>query len=175
MQTRILWVMALCSVAAPLFAADELFLQEVSQRTEAEVAFAQLAATKGSTGHVRSFGDLTVGDLAPANAQLRAVALKSGVALPTYLTPEAKETQKKLESLSGSAFDLAYLESQSQTQAKTVRLLEEEIANGVNPFAIAWARNTLPMVKRHAEMVGALGKKPGEHDLEHAAGISGAR
>ena len=173
MRARMTWILTLSSLATPLLAADEPFFEEAARDGMAEVALGQLAATKGSSESLKAFGRLMVADHGAANVKLKAAAAKSGVQLPTDLSGEAQATHQKLQRLSGSAFDLAYSESQSQAHAKTLKLLEKEISSGTDPAAKAWASAALPTVKRHAEMIGGLGEPPGEHDLEHAVGTPG--
>jgi len=173
MRARIAWIVTLSSLAAPSFAADEAFLRDAAQGGLAEIALGQLAAAKGSTEEVKAFGRQMVDDHQAANAKLAAAAAKSGVALPTDAGGDARATQQQLQSLSGSAFDTAYTDSQAKAHTKMVELLKNEIANGTDAAAKAWARETLPTVERHVEMIGGLHEKPGEHSLEHALGTPG--
>jgi putative membrane protein len=167
------WIVTFCSLTAPSFAGDEAFYRDAAQGGMAEVALGQLAVTKGSTDSVKAFGKQMVEEHGAANAKLKAAAAKSGVTLPSDLAEDAQATQQKLESLSGKEFDLAYVESQSKAHAKTIALLEKEIASGSDPAAKAWADAALLTVKRHAELIGSLDATPGEHHLEHAVGTPG--
>src|SRR6187200_2352393 len=105
MRARIVWIVTLSSLTAPSFAADEVFFQNAAQAGMAEVALGQLAATKGSSNSVKTFGRRMVDEHGAANLKLKAAAAKSGVKLPIDLAADALATQKELESLSGSAFD----------------------------------------------------------------------
>jgi putative membrane protein len=173
MRARIAWIVTLSSLTAPSFAADEIFYHEAARGGMAEVALGRLAATKGSSDGVKAFGRQMVDEHGAATAELKVAAAKSGVELPTDLAEEAQVTQKKLESLSGKAFDLEYVESQRKAHVKKIALLEKEIASGTDPAAKAWAGKTLQAVKRHVELIGSLDTIPGEHHLEHAAGTRG--
>ncbi len=177
MRAPIAWIVTLSCLAAPSFAADEAFFQEAARGGMAEVALGQLGASKGSSEGVKAFGRQMVVEHGSANAKLQAAAAKSGVKLPTDLPADALATKQKLESLSGQAFDQAYVESQSQHHTSTIALLEKEIESGTDAAAKAWAREALPMVKRHAELVTGVDAKPGEqtgeHTLEHAVGTPG--
>lgn len=173
MRARIAWIVLVSSLSAPSFAADETFFHEAARGGMAEVALGQLAATKGSKDSVKSFGRLMADEHTAANGKLQAAAAKSGVTLPTDLPADAVATRSKLQSLSGGAFDLAYLDSQRKAHASTLQLLQKEIASGTDPAAKAWATEALPTVKRHAEMIGSLDAMPGEHEREHAVGTAG--
>lgn len=173
MRAHIAWIVTLSSLAAPSLAADDAFFEDAARAGLAEVALGQLAATKGSGEGVKTFGRQMVEEHGAANASLNAAAAKSGVKLPTSLAEDAQATRRKLESLSGSDFDLAYLDAQRDAHAKTIELLKKEIANGSDRAAKAWAAETLPTVQRHAELIGSIGEKPGEHVLEHAVGTPG--
>lgn len=173
MRARIAWIVTLSSLSATSFAADEMFFHDAARSGMAEVALGQLAATKASSDNVKAFGRQMVAEHGAANTKLKAAAEKSGVQLPTDMTADAQAMQSKLQSLSGSAFDQAYAESQSKAHAQAVALLQKEIASGSDAAAKAWATEALPTVKRHAEMIGSLGEMPGEHEVEHAVGTPG--
>jgi putative membrane protein len=175
MRTSFAVIIALSSWSAPLLAADETFFHDAARAGMEEVALGQLGVSKGSSEGVKKFGRLMIDEHGAANAKLKAAAARSGVELPADLAadPEAEATRRKLELLTGKAFDQAYVESQSKLHAKAVRLLEKEIASGSDPAAKAWARDALPMMKRHAELVGSVDAVPGEHDVEHAVGTPG--
>lgn len=173
MRRSFSWIVALSSFAVTSFAADEAFFQAAARAGAAEVALGELGAAKGSTDRVKSFGRLMVEEHGAANAKLKAAAAKSGVTLPTELAPEALEARKKFEAMSGREFDRAYLGWQREAHAATLKLLENEIDSGSDAAAKAWAREALPMVKRHAETVGTADAAPGAHDVEHAAATPG--
>jgi putative membrane protein len=173
MRAGIAWIVTLSSLVGPSFAADETFFNEAARGGMAEVSLGRLAATKGASESVKAFGRRMVEEHGTANAELKAAAAKSGVQLPTDVAEDALATQQRLESKSGKAFDLEYVESQRKAHAKTIALLEKELANGTDPAAKAWAGKALPTVKRHAEMIGSLDAVAGEHHLEHGVGTAG--
>lgn len=173
MHDRIACALMLIGLAAPSFAADEAFYQSAARGGLAEIALGELASSKGSTAGVKAFGRRMAEEHRAANLKLSVAAAKSGVTLPTDLAAQDTAARDKLQSLSGKAFDLAYLESQVQAHTETIGLLEKQIASGTDPAAKAWASEMLPTVKRHAEMIGSLGQTPGEHTIKHAAGVAG--
>jgi len=173
MHAHIGWILMFSAVATVSFAADGTFFADAARAGAAEVALGRLAESRGSTDAVKQFGRQMAADHEASGLKLKAAAAKSGVELPTGLTVEAQATQRQLQALTGRDFDLAYLESQRKAHAKTIGLLEKEIASGADSAAKAWAREALPTVQRHAEMIGNVGEPPGEHDVEHAAGTAG--
>lgn len=173
MRTPTALILTMSLLSAPLFAADDMFFYEAARGGMAEVALGQLAADKASREDLKAFGRQMVADHGAANAKLRTAAAKSSVTLPTDLSAEAQSTLRKLQSLTGRAFDQAYVESQSKAHAQTVQLLKKEIASGSDPAAKTWATEALPTVERHAELIGSLDAMPGEHEREHAAGTAG--
>jgi putative membrane protein len=173
MRARVVWIMTLSSLTVPSFAADETFFHEAARGGMAEVALGQLAVTKGTSDEIKTFGRLMVDEHGAANVKLKAAAAKSGVKLPVELGEDTLAARKELESLSGNAFDLEYVDSQRKAHAQTIALLEKEVASGTDPAAKAWASEALLTVKRHAEMIGSLDSKAGEHHLEHGAGTPG--
>ncbi len=137
------------------------------------MALGQLAAAKGSKDSLKALGRQVADEQRAANAKLKTLAAKSGVTLPTGLSADGAAMQTQLESLSGSAFDQAYVETHRKLHNQATQLLEMEISSGTDAGAKAWATDALPMLKRHAELVGGLDARPGEHDVEHATRSSG--
>jgi putative membrane protein len=145
-------------------AADATFYMQAAQGGMAEVELGKLAASKGSSENVRSFGKQMVTDHTKANEKLKTIAMQKKVTLPAQPDPEARAVQQKLQGLTGAAFDKAYIDSQVKDHDKTLALLENEIASGKDSDAKAWATETLPVVKQHAAMVKKMaGGEHGSH------------
>ena len=153
---KLIAAVALLSLPLGSIAADSqdtMFYTEAAQGGMNEVELGKLAADKGSTTSVKSFGKQMVTDHTMANKELMAIAKQKSVMLSTEPNAEGKATKKTLQGLTGAAFDRAYIESQVKDHDKTIALLERQISSGKDADAKAWATKTLPVVQQHAAMV----------------------
>ena len=142
--------------AADISPQDQEFFMKAAAGGMAEVAAGKLAQTKGASPEVRDFGAMMVKDHTKANEKLKSIAQGKNVTLPTEPDAKHKATQQKLEALSGSAFDRAYVEAQVADHEATASLLERQIDAGQDPDARAFAQETLPTVSAHLATVREL-------------------
>ena len=94
-----------------------------------------------------------------ANAELKALATKKTVTLPTDLDAEHKALKDKLQGLSGAEFDKAYTAAMVSDHEKTVDLFEAQAGSGSDADAKAFAAKTLPKLKMHLEMIENINGK----------------
>jgi putative membrane protein len=88
---------------------DRTFLRQASEGGLAEIQFGKLAAEKGTSDDVRSFGQKMVDDHTKLNQQLVPIADSMGVTVPKHLNKEHQAEYEKLSALSGDAFDKEYI------------------------------------------------------------------
>jgi putative membrane protein len=149
---------------------DRLFTELMSASGAAEVESAQLAEARSRHAGVQALARRLHQDHAPANERLLALAKQDGLAPQAMPDAEHKATRARLEGLSGSAFDLAWLQAQIVDHQKTATLLEWEIDAGQDAELQRHAAAQLPMVLDHlmrlrelmAELTGSAGaRSPG--------------
>jgi len=140
------------SVPAP----DKEFMVKAAQGGMGEVALGALAQHHGSKAGVKRFGQRMVTDHSKANAELMRVAAEKGVTLPDAPGPEEQATKAKLSSLSGAAFDKAYVSDMVEDHKKDIADFTKEAMTGKDPAVKAFAAKTLPTLQMHLQMVMAL-------------------
>src|SRR5579872_7439732 len=89
-------------------ASDNRFITNAAQGGMAEVEMGQLAVQHASNPKVEQFGQRMVDDHSKAGDQLKSIASKQGVTMPTEVNAKQKATMDKLEKLNGAEFDRAY-------------------------------------------------------------------
>lgn len=149
--------------ALPMFAAaqaqtDETFYKKAAEGGMAEVEAGKLASEKGSSQAVQDYGAMMVKDHTMANTKLKTLASAKNVTLPKELDPAHKEMKKKLQGMSGAAFDKAYIEGQIADHKTMIALFEREAKSGTDPQAKSFAAETLPKLKAHLEMAQSIQK-----------------
>ena len=134
---------------------DTKFVQTAASGGMAEVKLGQLAVDKGSSDFVKQFGQKMVDDHTKANDDLKSVAQKDNITLPTGLMPKDQATYDRLSKLSGAAFDSAYIKDMTMDHKKDVADFTKESASGKNPDVKDFATRTLPTLKTHLQMIEA--------------------
>lgn len=137
------------------------FVEDASAKGVAEVEAGKLAQEKGSAADVKSFADMMIKDHTAANAKLKSIAdaKKLKVSDDAQLMDKAKSMI--LELRSSKSFDQAYANNQVKAHEATIKIFEDEAANGKDPELKAFAAETLPKLKEHLAHAQALAKAHG--------------
>jgi putative membrane protein len=135
--------------AKHMTASERMFIRKAAEGGKAEVELGKLAQEKAASPEVKQFGERMVNDHSKANDQLKEVAQKEGVTLPTKLDAKDAATKARLEKLSGEAFDRAYMKDMVADHAKDVREFKNEAKNGKDPDVKNFAAQTAPTLEDH--------------------------
>jgi putative membrane protein len=139
--------------------ADTKFATDAAQGGMAEVQLGQLAAQKASNADVKAFGQHMIDDHTKANDELKSVAEKEGMTLPTSLDPKDQALMSKLQNLSGPAFDKAYMKAMVSDHEKDVKEFQKEANDGKDPQLKDFASKTLPVLQSHLDMAKSTDAK----------------
>ncbi|WP_134092006.1 DUF4142 domain-containing protein [Olivibacter sp. XZL3] len=135
---------------------EAAFATEAASGGLAEVALGELAAQKATDAKVKAFGTMMVKDHSKANEELKALAAKKNIALPSA---PAVEKQKKLEEIgakAGKDFDKAYVEEMVEDHKKDVALFEEALEKSKDPEMKQFIESTLPVLRKHLEHIQTI-------------------
>jgi putative membrane protein len=136
----------------------EDFLHEAAQGGMAEVDMGRLAQQKAQSPEVKNFGQMMVSEHSKANEELKGIATKKNIPLPADLGPH-KSAMDKLNGLSGSEFDKAYVEIMVDDHEKDVSAFQKQADGGKDPEVKAFAMKTLPTLKKHLDAINAIQAK----------------
>jgi putative membrane protein len=131
------------------------FVKNAAQDGLTEVALGKQAATKAQDPKVRQFADHMVQDHSKANDELKNVAKKKGLEVPSSLDTEHQAIVQKMSGKSGADFDAAYSEQMIKDHGKAVALFEGATKSPDADLA-AFAEKTLPTLKEHERMAQQL-------------------
>ena len=135
------------------------FMMEAARGGMAEVELSKLATTKAQNPEVKKFAQQMIQDHTNANAELKQLAGKKNVTLPTELDAEHKALKDSLSSLSGASFDKAYVNAMMSDHEKTVNLFKTQAGGGTDADAKAFAAKTLPKLQGHLDMIKGIESK----------------
>ncbi len=136
---------------------DRVFMTNASYSNNNETDAGSAASTMASMAMVKNFGVMMVSDHTKAQSDLSTVGTQVGKTdLPT--TPDSMHVRMKamLMTMSGRAFDSAYLKMQVTDHINTIALLQNEINNGSDQRVKNYATTQLPVVQMHKRMADSI-------------------
>ncbi len=144
-----------------LTGADKTFVTKAAEGGLAEVQLGQLAQQKAQDPKVKEFGQRMVDDHTKANDQLKSIASQKGVTLPTDLNAKDKAEMDRLNKLSGTQFDKAYMSHMVQDHTKDVSEFQKESKSGKDSDVKSFASTTLPTLQQHLQMAKQINQSSG--------------
>jgi putative membrane protein len=128
---------------------DTEFAQKAAEANLAEVKLGQLAEQNGTTATVKDFGKRMVTDHTQAESNLKVVAAKESISLPTELNAKDQALYDSLSKLSGQAFDRAYARDMVRDHKADIATFRNEADLGKDAAIKTFASQTLPTLETH--------------------------
>ncbi len=135
---------------------DKTFARKAAAGGMAEVKLGQLAQRNGSNEAVKEFGRRMESDHSKAGDQLKDVASRNNITLPTDLDRKDQATYDRLSKLSGAAFDRAYARDMVADHQNDITEFKKEARTGRNPDVKGFASQTLPTLEDHLKQAKAM-------------------
>jgi putative membrane protein len=132
---------------------DKAFVRKALEGGMAEVQMGQIAAEKGSSDDVKQFGQKMVTDHTQLGDQMKQVAQQIGVTPPTGLSKKDKEEVAKLQTLSGTEFDNAYIMAMVKDHKKDAEDFKSEAQQTQNPTVKQAADQGSQVIDQHLDMI----------------------
>jgi putative membrane protein len=145
--------------SSTLSSSDRKFIKDAAEGGMMEVELGRIAAQKGTSPDVKTFGQRMVDDHSKANDQLKQVASSKGVTVPASLPPSKQKEIDKFNKLSGAAFDSAYVSHMVADHKKDVAEFQKESKNGKDADVKSFASTTLPTLQDHLKMIQDISSK----------------
>ena len=158
-----------------LSSTDRTFVTKAGQIGLAEVQTGQLAKEKGATDQSKQYGEHMVTDHTKANDELKKIAGDKQVSLPSAPSAKDQATLKKLQGMSGAAFDRAYLDSQIAGHKEAIKEFQTEAKSGRDPDLKAFATATLPELQEHLKLATDAAKTTKASSREQSGASTSAR
>jgi len=119
---------------------DKKFMKKAAKGGMMEVAMGQIAEQNAQSEDVKSFGKRMVTDHGKANDELKSIASKKGIQLPS------KEHSMKWTS------DKAYMDAMVKDHEKDLAEFKEEASSATDPDLKKFADDTAKMVQEHLDL-----------------------
>lgn len=153
------------SGASGMSAADTKFAHEAAIGGMTEVELGKVAVQKASNDKVKQFGQRMIDDHTKAGDQLKSLAAKKNITLPTEMDAKSKAMVDKMSGMSGAAFDKAYMKDMVADHRKDIAEFQKEASTGSDTDLKSWASTTLPTLEEHQRLAqeanSAVGGKMG--------------
>jgi putative membrane protein len=143
----------------PPLATEQDFVMLALRGGRAEVRLAGLAEKNAARAELKEFAATMVKDHTVANGELKTIAEGLKVLLPDVPDKEVEATYKKLSELKGEKFDIAFLAEVAKGHTDDATLYEGGRKIAKSKEVIAYIDKTLPVIRKHIDMVSALTKK----------------
>ncbi len=134
------------------------FLTDATQGGLMEIALGKLAATKAQSPEVKAFGQKMVADHGKAGDEIKAIAAKKKITLPTEMAGGAKETIDRLSKLSGAEFDKEYVKLMVDDHDADLEAFEDQ-QDSDDADVKAFANKYTPIIKSHYDTIKAINDK----------------
>jgi putative membrane protein len=133
-------------------AKDAKFAVNAADGGMTEVQASKLALTNASMAEVKTMAQKMIDDHSKANDELKALAQKYSITIPSAISSDNQEAYDKLIKMNGKDFDKAYINKMVDDHKGAADLFETESEKGNNAELKQWAANTLPTIKSHLQM-----------------------
>ena len=140
---------------------DQQLVNNVAAGNLLEVRLAQFAQTKAENPAVKQFGQRMVVDHTSSQKEWMAVAKRNGIDFKAELSPQQVAQAEQLKSLSGAAFDRAYMTSMVQNHRDNVATLQSERNAAHSADVRQLIDASLPTMQGHLNLSQQIGSQVG--------------
>ncbi|HLN53908.1 MAG TPA: DUF4142 domain-containing protein [Lentimicrobium sp.] len=130
---------------------DQDFMEEAAYGGLMEVELGKYAQQNAVNPRVKNFGAMMVKDHSKANDELRALAAKKNIVIPSALDDEHTRKVNNLKEKKGTDFDKAYIDEMVEDHNKDTDKFKRHAENGVDPDIKSFAAKTLPVLLMHQD------------------------
>lgn len=117
-----------------------------------EIQLSKLALEKGVTGMVKDHANKMITDHTKSTADLKPIAQKKGVTLPTDMDAEHKAIAAQMQNLSGKEFETKYMAQMLLDHQKTVNTMVAHKQMTQDADLQGFITKTTPVVQAHLAM-----------------------
>jgi putative membrane protein len=148
---------AMGAQAESLAKADQAILKQLAQANIAEIETGKIAVQKSQNSEVKAFAQQMIDDHSTGLREVLAVAQNKGVVLPTEPDAKHKALAKKLNRLSGDAFDREYAAQAGVADHKKTHAFVQKVqADAKDADVKALAAKLEPTIAKHLGHVETL-------------------
>ena len=137
---------------------DRMFVKTALQGGMAEVQLGQLTLQKSQNEQVKQFAQRMIDDHTKLGDQMKPVAQQIGVAIPAEVSKKDKAVMNKLQGLSGTAYDQAYMKDMVKDHKQDLNEFQMEASAGQDQIVKDAASQGSKVIAQHLQMAQQLAK-----------------
>ena len=138
---------------------DAQFLVDAAEINLEEISLGQLAQAKGSMKDVQELGKMMETDHTKTLSDLKALADKKSIAIPTTITEKGQKKYNDMNEKSPKDFDKDYCEAMVKGHKDAIDKFEKAATDCKDADIRAWASSVLPALHTHLEHATACEEK----------------
>ena len=131
---------------------DTEFMMTAAHSDQNEIQQSKMALAKGVTGMAKDMANKMITDHTKSTADLKQIAAKKGVTLPTDMDADHKAMAPAMEKLSGQAFEQQYIKQMVADHQKTANTMAAHQTMTKDPALQGFITKTLHVVESHLQM-----------------------
>lgn len=131
---------------------DPEFMKSAAHSDQNEIQLSKLALDKGVTGMAKEHANQMITDHTKSTAELKPIAQKKNVTLPTDMDAEHKAIAAEMQKLSGADLEKRYMEQMTLDHQKTANTMAAHQKMTQDTDLQGFISKTLPVVESHLSM-----------------------
>jgi putative membrane protein len=140
---------------------DKAFVKKALEGNVAEVQMGQLALQKSNDDQVKQFAQRMVDDHGKMQDQLKPVAAQMGVKVPDGPSKGQMKKMDKMKTLSGDAFDQAYIKDMVKDHKSDASEFKQEAQSTQNPQLKQLATEGSQTIESHLQQIQQIAQAKG--------------
>ena len=132
---------------------DTEFMTKAASGGMLEVQLGQAVAKAATTPQAKMVANHMIEDHTKVNNELKALAAKMNVTLPTTLGADAQSVYDDVTKKKGIEMDKEYLDKMESDHKDDIKEFEEASTKAASPELRAFATKTLPALREHLAMI----------------------
>lgn len=138
---------------------DAEFMVDAATINLEEIRLSQIAATNGKLQEVKDLAAMMVTDHQKAYDQMKELAAKKQISIPTALPDKEKEEADKLSGKMGKEFDKDYCDKMVNGHKDAITKFEKASTDAADADIRMWATEMLPSLRKHLDHAMACREK----------------
>jgi len=139
-----------------LSTADSLFITQAAVLNTAEVQAGQLADSTSDTSTIQNFATMLINDHQAAQNDLKSLGTRLNINVADSTNGYNKMRIDSLRSLSGRAFDSAFIMNQITDHTKAISDYQAESTSGNQTSVVNYANQYLPTLQKHLNTADSI-------------------
>ena len=132
---------------------DSDFMTMAASGGMLEVKLGQEIVKRATTPEAKQFAQQMVTDHIKGNNDLKAIATKKNITLPTTLGAEQQKVYDDVVAEKGPALDQHYVKAMIADHQEDIREYQEAVTKAADPQIKGYAIQNVPMLQMHLQMV----------------------